>query len=203
MADKKLFFFGLPPIIKKHQVSLGFFLFGLVIFSGGVILSCSKASERTDSFQEASVKIIGPSSSPVSEKILVDVAGAVVIPGVYQLPAGCRLELAFQAAGGLSDEADREYVAQNLNLASILLDGAKVYLPKKGEGGFQRTGELSARKININAASGAQLETLSGVGPKTAEKIINGRPYQKIEDLLLQKIVGQAVFEKIKDRISV
>jgi competence protein ComEA len=203
MANRSFFSLDLPPIIKKYRVPLGFFLVGLVIFSGGVVLSLSKASEKTEFSSETSVKIVSPSFSPSSENILVDISGAVVIPGVYQLPSDSRLELALQAAGGLSNEADREYVAQNFNLASVLSDGAKVYIPKKGETDFQQTTELSAKKISINTASAGQLETLPGIGPKTAEKIINARPYQKVEDLLLKKIVGQAVFAKIRDRVGV
>ena len=196
MAEENLSF-NLPQILEKHRVSLGLLFLGLLLFGGGVVFSLSKNPNP-------SVKIIlpSPSVSFSSQKILVDVSGAVVIPGVYQLPAGARLELAIKVAGGLTAEADKEYVAKSLNLASILSDGAKVYIPQKRERGFQQTDNKSAKLVNLNTASAAELETLPGIGPKTAEKIINGRPYQSIDDLLLRKIVGKSVFEKIKDKIG-
>lgn len=196
MAEVTSFSFNLPPILEKHKISIGLLLLSLLILGGGVVFSFSNNPK-------SSVKVITPSPSTFSSKILVDVSGAVVLPGVYQLPSGCRLELAIKAAGGLTSEADKEYVAKNLNLASLLADGAKVYIPKKGEEGFQQGSASSANKININSALSSELETLSGIGPKTAEKIINGRPYQSIDDLLLRKIVGKSVFEKIKDKVGV
>lgn len=195
MAEEKTSSFNLPRILERHKVSLGLLFLSLLVFGGGVLFSLSKPPN-------SSVKIIAPSPSVTPSKVLVDVSGAVVVPGVYQLPSGARLELAIKAAGGLTNEADREYIAENLNLASKLPDGAKVYIPKKGEEGFQQGSASSANKININSALSSELETLSGIGPKTAEKIINGRPYQSIDDLLLRKIVGQSVFEKIKDKIG-
>ena len=197
MAETKTSSFNLPQILEKHRLSLGLMLLALGLFSGGVIFSYSRNSN-------SSVKILSPSPSVVPAEILVDISGAVALPGVYQLPLGSRLELALKVAGGLTEEADKEYVAQNLNLASVLSDGTKVFIPKKGEeGSFQQTDVLSASRININTASASQLDTLPGIGPKTAEKIINGRPYQSIEELLLKKVVGQSVFEKIKDKVSI
>jgi competence protein ComEA len=187
------------PILEKHKLSLGLALLSLVLLGGGMIgkvLTQSKSSP---------VKIITPEKqdlkTDLTAKIFIDVAGAVAIPGVYQLPERCRLEMALKVAGGLTEEADQDFVAKNINLAAKLSDGAKVYIPKTGEKAPVST--QTTGLIKINTASSSELETLSGIGPKTAEKIINGRPYQTIDELLTRKIVGQSVFEKIKDEVSV
>lgn len=142
-------------------------------------------------------------SKPI-EKITIDVSGAVIAPGVYEFPQGARIKDAITKAGGLSDDADREQIAKSINLAQPLQDGIKVYIPKVGDSvaSSQISSNISSQ-ININTASANDLDTLPGVGPKTAEKIISGRPFTKIEELITKKIVGQATFEKIKDKISV
>jgi competence protein ComEA len=141
---------------------------------------------------------------------MVDIEGAVVKPGVYSLPLGSRLKDGLIMAGGLSASADREKIAKSMNLAARLTDGAKVYFPKQGEisstvntqSGVVSSSDVSTL-ININEASEGQLDTLYGVGPATAQKIIGGRPYSDIQELLTKKIVSRSVFDKIKDRISI
>lgn len=140
--------------------------------------------------------------------LFVDVAGAVQNPGAYQLKEGSRVKDALIAANGISAQADREFVARNVNIASPLTDGQKIFIPMLVEGGeLQVSGENSVLGetnsiININLATSSELDTLSGVGEKTAEKIIKGRPYGNIIELREKKVVGQAVYEKIKDYIS-
>ncbi len=141
--------------------------------------------------------------------ILVDVSGAIVNPGVYELPFQARLKDAIVRAGGFVPETDSEYIAKNLNLAARLTDGAKIYIPFQGEKRSQNTVgnntgvQNTASQININSASISELDTLPGVGPATAQKIIDGRPYQSIDDLLNKKITGKSVFEKIKEKITI
>ena len=148
-------------------------------------------------------------------EIFVDVAGAVVAPGVYKLSGGARIQDALISAGGLSGEADREWVAKNLNLSAKLTDGGKIYIPVKSETLRLRSGQelkvqsgevssvQTSNLININTAGPSQLDKLPGIGPVTAGKIIDGRPYADINDLVSKKIVGKKVFEQIKEKISV
>lgn len=162
-----------------------------------------------------------PSSTIEKKKIPIDIEGAVLAPGVYQVEEDSRITTALAAAGGLSVQADREWVAKNLNLAAKLTDGAKIYIPSSKETssgktpfdvwGKQNLGDLSSAnnllgitvgKVNINTALQAELEALPGIGPVTAGKIITGRIYQTIEELKTKKIVGNAVFEKIKGLIT-
>jgi len=147
------------------------------------------------------------SGSAQTQEIVVDIEGAVVKPGVYRIPNGSRIDDLLSLAGGLTDEADSVWVGKTLNRAALLLDGGKLFIPTKSEassveitkketvaGGVSSVNSL----ISINSASAKELDTLAGVGEVTSQKIISGRPYQTIDELLSRKIVGQSVFEKIR-----
>lgn len=185
------------PILDKYKLSLALAFLGLVLILGGVFASGHKKD----------AKVYPKSSLIESQKLIsVDVSGAVNNPGVYQLIESTRIEDAVKAAGGFAESANDEYISKYINLAQKLVDGSKIYIPAVGETvsipqGGQAAGAVS--KININTATQSELESLSGVGPVTASKIISARPYQKIEELLEKKVVGKSVFEKIKDSIVV
>lgn len=180
---------------------------GLLLIIGSILLSAKQTLDDTSeiTFKEASESAVASGSA-----IMVDIEGAVEKPGVYSLPFGSRLKDGLIMAGGLSSLADREKIAKGMNLAARLTDGAKVYFPKQGEttsiantsGGIV-SGADSDTLININEASEAQLDTLPGIGPVTAQKIISARPYTSIDELVSKKAVSRSVFDKIKDRISV
>lgn len=141
---------------------------------------------------------------------VVDVAGAVEKPGVYKLGQGARIVDALAAAGGLSVEADRDFLSKTINLSQLVTDGMKVYIREIGEdkgsrgaesgsaGGGGEIGEI----IYINSASRNELETLWGVGEARAEAIIAGRPYSSIEDLVTRKIVPKNVVERNRSKLS-
>ena len=141
----------------------------------------------------------------VLAQITVDVSGEVKNPDVYTMAEGSRMGEVIQKAGGFTDEADSDYIAQAYNLARIVKDGEKIYIPGA------RSGEdhvLSARMgdavplVNINNADVKELDTLASVGKITAEKIIGGRPYTSIEELVEKEIVTKRVFEKIQSSIT-
>ncbi len=137
-----------------------------------------------------------------SRKIAVDVSGGVINPGLYQFSEGSRVQDGLAAAGGLSESADREWVEKNLNLALKLKDSQKIYIPKQGEESYADQGITQEGLININTASSGDLDVLPGIGPVTAQKVIDNRPYGSIDELLIKKAVSKATFEKIKDKIS-
>lgn len=196
------------PFVKRNFLPLSLGALGMIFFAYGLIgIFVSSKTVSDDIVFEANSAQQSPSEVKI---IFIDIEGAVVKPGLYKLPQDSRIQDALIAAGGLSASADREYIAKNLNLAIKLTDGAKIYIPSVGEAlngvsvpnTSSQVGNVSGL-ININSGSQTQLESLPGIGPKTAEKIMEGRPYGSVQELLIKKIVGNKVFSQIKDKISV
>lgn len=139
-------------------------------------------------------------------QITVDVAGAVEKPGVYQLPSGSRIGDVLVMGGGLASGADREWVAKTLNLAEVVEDGEKVYIPMMG---IERTENKNVEyresqgKVNINTASLAQLDGLDGIGGVRAKLIMDNRPYSKVSDLVDKAKIPESVYEKIRDSVTI
>jgi len=173
----------------RFQLPLYLFLIGLTLIALG-ILSFRFLGDSVSDFE---VEVIEPEESSV---IMVDLSGAVLRPGVYELENGSRINDLLIKAGGLSAEADRDWVARNLNLVDELSDGQKFYLPFQGE-------ESGEDKININQASLSQLESLSGIGEKRARDIVEGRPYGVIDDLVNKGIVSAKIFTEMQEKIAV
>ena len=196
------------PLVKKHWLPLSLGILGMIFFAYGLIglLTANKAGSEDIIFEASPTG----SSQIEAKTILVDIEGAVVKPGVYKLPQDSRIQDALVAAGGLSATADRGHVAKNFNLAIKLTDGTKIYVPFIGEA-VSGASALSASSegvvvgvlVNLNNSSQSQLEALPGIGPATAQKIISGRPYSSLNELLDKKIVGAKVFGQIKEKISV
>lgn len=135
-------------------------------------------------------------------EICVYVCGAVNAPGVYTLPAGSRVYEAVRMAGGLSDEADERAV----NQAELLTDGRQVTIPTKAEVLKEEEGAAGG-PVNINTAGVSELMRLSGVGESRAKDIIAYRKehgaFSVPEDIMKVPGIKEAVFEKIKDDITV
>ena len=146
--------------------------------------------------------------SVTQQSIMVDVAGAVVNPGVYSLPLNSRVFQAIRVAGGLKKGAD----ASDINQARILKDGEQIYVyPSSSASGSSKTSrKVEARPggpIMINRASVKEFESLVGIGPVLANRIvayrkING-PFSAIEDLLKVPGIGEATFAKFKVKLRV
>jgi len=194
---------------NKIQVVLG--LLGLFFLGCGI---AAIFSGRNGS--ESSVEIISvdESTSEGGNLIVVDVAGAVESPGVYKLEDGARINDALVKAGGFAKDADRIWVRRFVNLAQIIPDGSKLYIPAQGEmvdgdsggsGGGDSSGVLgsSVGMINVNTASISQLDGLWGIGEARAKSIVEARPYSSIEEIKSKAQIPSNVFEKIKDQISV
>lgn len=159
-----------------------------------------------------------PGATPVAGKdLVVDVAGAVLHPGVYHLPAGSRVADAITAAGGFGPRVDA-LVAQALNLAAPLTDGVQVRVPSRddatahatgspGPGGVKSgSGGGSGGPVDLNTATSAELDTLPGIGPVTAAKIIasrEGQAFSAVAELQTRKLVGAATFAKLADLVTV
>jgi len=152
---------------------------------------------------------ISNQNNPEYTTIVVYICGAVKESKVITLKENSRICDAIDAVGGLTNEAD----LTNINLAYILEDGEKIYIPKKGE--EIQNSEItsytnssnSSNKININKASQTELETIPGIGPSTALKIINYRKengkFFKIDDIKNVSGIGDSKFNNIKNYITV
>lgn len=201
-----------PKKFKFNPLVLAMFFGGLLVFAIGIGLIFFKPQSEPD------VKIISGNgmvagdkvSPPAGGQIMVHVDGAVVRPAVYKLAADARVDDAIKAAGGMTSDADTKQV----NLAAKLVDGQKVYIPIIGEsvraslatqnisGSVNQTTSTSVGQISINSASAEELDKLPGIGPVTAQKIIAGRPYGSVDELLSKKAVSNSVYEKIKAQIG-
>lgn len=166
-----------------------------------------------------------------NKSIYIDVSGAVYKPGVYEASAGARIGDLVEMAGGISYEADRYFVERNFNMARFVGDQDKIYIPFMFDialGTFTEQKRVleylqplsedaseisevpqtdannsqSQFTLSLNEASAEELDTLTGIGPVTAQKIIENRPYITVEDLLNKKVVNQSTFDKIEPNIS-
>lgn len=139
------------------------------------------------------------SAVPSPAPLFVHVSGAVQNAGVYELPLGSRAQNAIDAAGGLLEDADTD----RINLARVLVDDQQVHVPLQGED----SGDVLSFPLNINLASVEQLSQLPGIGPITAQGIINYRdsngPYRRIEDIQNVSGIGPNTFQSTEELISI
>ena len=158
-----------------------------------------------------------PEAHLASGSIVVDVEGAVVQPGVHELPAGARLADALAAAGGYSTRVDLDAAAAALNLARPLADGEQIRVPAIGEavaaGGAGQGGEPASSGdgsagsaggglLNLNTATPEELEALPGIGPVTVQKIVAARqeqPFSSLEDAVTRGVINRGQLEDISD----
>lgn len=195
------------PMFKRSM----FVLLALVaLAAGGAIFYGYHAQE------EAVLLEAGDAVSMEPREIVVYVSGAVNRPGLVQLAEGARAQEAVEACGGFLPTADRDGV----NLAQKLKDGMQVKVPEKAvfppDGTVQGETTVQAAKsgakavtpdgrININLADEKDLDKLPGIGPTMAKRIVEYRtengPFQAPEEIKRVKGIGEAKFEKMKDKI--
>ena len=197
-------------VLDKYKFPIIFSFVGVILIIGGIFSSnLNPSNSKYKSASQLTKLAATKSLNPVAKnsELKVDISGAISNPGVHILPPDARIEDAIKSAGGFSASASANYISKSLNLSQKLSDGQKIYIPFEGESGPVQSGggEVAGAQTNIigiNSGSESQLDSLPGIGPVTAKKIISNRPYQTLDDLVTKKAVGKALFEKIKDLIN-
>ncbi|MDR3072376.1 MAG: helix-hairpin-helix domain-containing protein [Clostridiales Family XIII bacterium] len=205
-------------LTRKKRNHLIFFIILIALAIAVLLYSISekqdvrllRSESSFDTMEQAST-VETPSNAAISEALIyVDVTGAVQKSMVIELKAGSRVFDAIEAAGGLRDDA----CIRDLNRATILRDGDRIYIPTNDEvndgtvPASESTGNANSDgKININSANESTLQQINGVGPSTAGKIMEYRQqngsFSCIEDIQNVKGIGVKTFENMKDQICV
>ena len=199
------------------------YLLGALVLVVLLLFGMNADTEKEEVFEDdEGIKIAEEAGTPTpaptcvpekKETVTAFVCGSVLTPGVYSLEEGSRVVDAVKEAGGFSEDAQSDYI----NLAQILTDGVKVYIPSLDEdpeeaASFGPNGPYNGMpdpgsKININTATKEELMTLKGVGEAKAESIISYRndvgAFLKIEDIMNIPGIKEGLFNKIKDDITV
>lgn len=208
--------------LKKYLVEIILLSVALIISVIALAVYVKNSQKTTDQETITTDQL----QEKIPEKIFVDVSGAVKKPDLYQMVFGARLKDVINMAGGLSDVADTVFFYRNFNLARIITDQEKIYIPsiiETSNGVFIENSRMldyvlpntsglntapttntstNSQLISLNSATLEELDQLPGIGKVIATKIINNRPYATLDELLTKKIVNKSLFEKIKDLIT-
>lgn len=195
-------------VVLAFGLAFGVGANGTVVLDGGTPLGSATAAD-------GSFPSPGPSSP--DPELVVEIVGAIDRPGVFRLPAGARVGDLVEAAGGYGSRVDAERASRELNLAAPLHDGDQVRVPSRdddetagvasavgshaGDGGASGSG-----LVDLNGATAAELESLPGIGPVTAAKILASRdeqPFGAVEDLRTRGVLGEKTYEKVRDLVTV
>lgn len=220
----------MQPKAKKN-IFITILLTGCIIT--GLISSNDKEKPLAGSSLLQSAQSAVTSKAVQAKTVRVQVSGAVLEPGIYDVPAGCRVEEAIAAAGGLTENADSERV----NLVRKVRDGMQIRVPvqkaartsRKQRKNAQATAGYSAsstkkvgstragteknnsavQRVRINSASAGELQQLPGIGPALAQRIVDTRNsrnsgrFTSVEDLLRVPGIGKAKLAKLRDYVEV
>lgn len=200
----------MPYFSKKQQYAIIIILCLILTVSGYIIYKNYKLKNEfilntNNENLPVDKNIVNQENELKPLEIKVYVTGLVKNPGVYSMKEGERVIDAINKAGGTLEEAD----LTNINLAQKVKDEQMIRIPKKGEtNNSSSTGTIDKNeKININTATKEELQSLPGIGPVTAERIIEFREtkgfFKKIEDIMNVPRIGPKMFEQIKEKITV
>ncbi|MGN1301448.1 MAG: helix-hairpin-helix domain-containing protein [Clostridia bacterium] len=198
----------------KNFKKIIFLSIGIIIIVIYLVYNYSK--DNASEIIEENIYIETNVETKEKNKIILHITGEVNSPGIIEIEEGARLADAIEAAGGLTENAD----INKINLAYVVKDGQKINIPNVnsvdtssyitdniGENIIIEDINSNTNLVNINTATQTELETLTGIGPSTALKIIkyreeNGK-FKTIEDIKNVSGIGDSKFEAIKDEICV
>lgn len=176
--------------------TIGLTLLAVVISAVGVVASASRGSEQTIPIESPTVNQPDTLGSDLAT-LVIHVSGAVTSPGLVTLDEGMRVNDAIMAAGGPTAEADLSRV----NLARLVVDGEQLVVPAEGEALDATSGE-AGRLISLSLATMEQLDSLPGLGPALAERIIQWReqhgPFRHIDDVTAVSGIGPSTLERFR-----
>jgi competence protein ComEA len=190
------------PELSRSQIAVyGAIAVALLLLGARAIRAEGNSGESfvTDSNKTFSIDTGGSGGD-----VVVDVTGAVERPGVYRLPAGARVTDAVGRAGGASGGA----LLEAINLAARLADGQQVVVPKRGPAGtpLAAAGSSEEGPISLGTATVEQLDTIEGIGPVTAQDIIEFRDEHgglaSVEQLDQVSGIGPATMESLRSRLQ-
>jgi len=196
----------MPQLSRSQVVVYGAVAVALLLVGARAIraegdagTSAASAASTPGGSGEVSLKSSG------GPDVVVDVAGAVRRPGVYRLPAGSRVVDAIARAGGAAGDAQLE----GINRAARLADGQQVTVPARGAAGGgagSAAGAAEDGPISLGSATVEQLETIDGIGPVTAEKIVEYRDrhggLSSVDQLDRVSGIGPATLESLRGRLQ-
>ncbi len=192
----------------------------LGIFFGGLVLTflINRSAPRGEWYLESNNTSPSPQkflASPSPNLIFVEISGEVKKPGVYQFVPGTRVFHLLDKAGGLTEKADLDWVAEYINLAAKLKDSDKFFIPSISENALASSQNRLQKpqinsspkqkrgKISLNNASLEELISLPGIGPVFARRIIENRPFSSVDELVRVKGIGPKTLAKIKPYLKV
>lgn len=198
--------------IKNNKLIFVFIIILVLSALGYAILYINEEKSKINFEEEVNVAE-GVETPEITEvnKIFVDVSGEVVLPGLYELNEGSRINDAINIAGGVTSEASLD----DVNLAYLLSDGIKVTIPKKDKNVktikmpvvYNGASNIGEKLININTATVEELCKLEGVGENTAKKIINYRndkgKFKTKEELKNVPGIGASKYNSLKNDITI
>ena len=185
------------PFSRRRALVYALVLLALLVLAGRLLLPAGAARSKST---PAAVQVAERASAESQPRLLVHVVGAVRRPGLYRLAEGKRVADAVARAGGATAPADTAAI----NLAAPLADGMQVLVPSRAAGGA--AGTSAAGRVSLSSASVAELDALPGIGPVTAQKIVDHRlangGFRSVDDLDAIPGIGPARVEQLRELVS-